>query len=340
VKEVILVSAGLGLDGGGSALLGRLCAAATAAYCRERGRGFRVLHLAEDLGADAQEALGGIAVRSFGGRQRDLALAVLSEQVRRPRPPLILGIEVWGPLSWDRRRALAGAAPIAISEHTRRRARERHPWLGTVDVLPLALEERPPAGEADAALLDRLGTGFLLIVGRMSAHERYKGHDELLEALRILHRSRPGTRLVVAGGGDDRPRLQARSAELGLDGAVTFTGFVSEATLAELYRRAAVFALPSRDEGFGLVYLEAMRAGRPCVALRGTAAAEVVRDGETGLLVDAGPESLAAALLRLLEDPDLADRLGEAGRRHWQRELSVAAFRGRLNAHLDRLLAT
>ena len=88
--------------------------------------------------------------------------------------------------------------------------------------------------------------------------------------------ARPGARLVVAGDGDDRPRLEARAAALGLGGAVLFTGFVSEATLAELYRRAAVFVMPSLGEGFGLVYLEAMRAGKPCVAARGSAAEEVV----------------------------------------------------------------
>ena len=359
----MLVSAGLRLDGGGSALLGRLCATAAAGFCRERGLGFRVLHLGEDDPAGT-EGIGRAAVRSFGGDQKALAFAVLASQMRRPRPALLfdhlgparaqtllprglrspyllflLGIEVWGDLTWDRRRALEGAAVrVAISEHTRRRARERHPWLPAVDVLPLALEERAPTGMVDAALLERLGTGFLLIVGRMSASERYKGHDELLEAMPRVLAHHPEARLVIAGGGDDRARLEARSAALGLVGRALFTGYVSEATLAELYRRSAAFVMPSRNEGFGLVYLEAMRTGRPCVALRGTAAAEVVLDGETGVLVDAEPEDLAAALLRLLDAPDLGARLGEAGRDRWRRELSLPAFRQRLNAHLERIL--
>jgi phosphatidylinositol alpha-1,6-mannosyltransferase len=360
-RDLVLVSAGLRLDGGGSALLGRLCAAAAADYCRERGLGFRVLH----LGEDDPGAVEGIAVQSFGGDQKALALAVLAAQMRRPRPALLfdhlgpartqsllprglrspyllflLGIEVWVDLTWDRRRALEGAAVrVAISEHTRRRARERHPWLPAVDVLPLALEERAPAGAMDSALLERLGSGFLLIVGRMSASERYKGHDELLAAMPLVLARHPETRLVVAGGGDDRARLEARAAALGLGDRAVFPGYVAEATLAELYRRCAAFVMPSRNEGFGLVYLEAMKAGKPCVAARGSAAEEIVADGATGLLVEPGPEPLAAALLALLDDPGRAVRLGEAGRRRWEERLSFARFREALaSLYLPRLL--
>lgn len=360
-RGIILVSAGLSLRGGGTARVGRLLCRGTAAYAAARGIPFRVLHLGSPLAGD--EALDGLPIDHFAGNTRRLALSLWRCQLggacpalvydflgparvqamlpRRSRAPYLVflhGIEVWRPLSWDRRRSLDNAAVLLVnSDYTRQRARRFHP-LPRAEVLPLALEEDLPPGEPDQDLLERLGQGYVLIVGRMAESERYKGHDELLDALRLLRRSHPGTRLVVAGDGDDRPRLQARSAALGLGEAVAFTGFVSAATLAELYRRAAAFALPSRDEGFGLVYLEAMRAGRPCVALRGTAAAEVVRDGETGLLVDAGPEALAAALLRLLEDPALGTRMGAAGRELWCRELRSPAFHRRLDVHLDRLL--
>ena len=104
-------------------------------------------------------------------------------------------------------------------------------------------------------------------------------------------------------------------------------------------RRSAAFAMPSRNEGFGLVYLEAMKAGKPCVAARGSAAEEIVADGETGLLVEPGPEPLAAALAALLDDPARATRLGEAGRRRWEERLSFARFREALAAlYLPRLL--
>jgi phosphatidylinositol alpha-1,6-mannosyltransferase len=358
-RGLVLVSAGLALDGGGRALAGRLLAGACAAYAHEERIGFRVLALGgEPLPVDAAPA------RCFGDRLLALARAAWAGQLRRrpeayvfdllgpariqallPAPlraPYLVplyGIEAWRPLSWDRARALnLAAAVVAISRYTLERARPFCPGLERAAVLPLALEERRPAGAIDHALLARLGEGFALIVGRMAPGERYKGHDELLETMPGLLAAVPGARLVVAGDGADRLRLAARAAGLGLDGRVTFTGFVSEATLAELYRRCAVFALPSRGEGFGLVFLEAMRAGKPCVAARGSAAEEVVVEDETALLVDpADREALAAALTRLLREPSLARRLGEAGRRRWQREFTVERFRAGLRPHLDRL---
>jgi phosphatidylinositol alpha-1,6-mannosyltransferase len=206
-----------------------------------------------------------------------------------------------------------------------------------VSVLHPALEERPPAGREDAELLARAGEGFFLIVGRLAAAERYKGHDGLLEALASAELLRRGARLVVVGDGDDRPRLQAKARELGLAERVVFTGFVEEATLAVLYARARGFVMPSSGEGFGLVYLEAMRSARACVALSGGAAAEVVVDGETGILVD-GPGPLSEALVALLDHPELAARLGEAGRRRYQERFRRERFRVELAGHLDRLL--
>jgi phosphatidylinositol alpha-1,6-mannosyltransferase len=355
-RDLVFVSAGLGLDGGGRAVAGRLLAGACAGFARAAGIGFRIL----SLGDSAPVA----GVRCFGTDQRSLALRVWSEQVRNGRraayvfdllgpsrvqayvpapfraPYLVplYGIEVWRPLTWDRSRALARATVrLAISEHTVERARPFCPGLDGVEVLPLALEERPVAGEPDPALLDRLGDGFLLIVGRMAASERYKGHDPLLEALPQLG---PEARLVIAGEGDDRPRLEAQAAALGVAGQVAFTGFVSEATLAEMYRRCAAFAMPSRGEGFGLVYLEAMRAGKPCIAARGSAAEEIIEDRKTGLLVDPDDsEELAGALGRLLGDPALAREMGEAGRRRWQKEFSIERFRARLAPLLERLMS-
>jgi phosphatidylinositol alpha-1,6-mannosyltransferase len=355
-RDLVLVSAGLELDGGGQALAGRLLAGVCARFARERGIGFRILTLGGD-GAPSPE----VEVRAFAGRQASLALAVWRAQAadRRPsyvfdllgparvqawvpaslRAPYLValhGIEVWRPLTRDRRRALANAtARLAFSTYTVERARPYCPDLGGTAVVPLALEEREPAGTADPGVLERAGEGFLLLAGRMAASERYKGHDEVLEALP------EGARLVVAGDGDDRPRLEARAAELGLGERVVFTGYVSEATLAELYRRCAAFVMPSRGEGFGLVYLEAMRAGKPCVAARGSAAGEIVVDGETGFLLDPDDRrELATTLATLLDRPERARRMGEAGRERWRREFGVERFRERLEPVLERLIAS
>lgn len=316
---------------------------------------FRLLTLGKN-GAPSPAA----ETRSFAGRPAALAWSLWREQAGgRPAayvfdllgparvqayvPPSfrarylipLLGIEVWRPLSLDRRKALANATvKFAISRHTLDRALPFCPDLAGTAVLPLALEEREPEGAPDAAVLERAGEGFFLIVGRMAATERYKGHDQVLAALP------PGARLVVAGDGDDRPRLEAKAAELGVADRVFFPGFVSEATLAELYRRSAALVMPSRGEGFGLVYLEAMRAGKPCVAARGSAAEEIVADGETGLLVDPDDaRQLARSLKDLLGCPAGARRMGAAGQERWQREFRADRFRERLTPMLEELTA-
>jgi len=357
-RDLVFISAGLGLDGGGRAAAGRLLAGACAAFAKRRGTGFRIYSL------DGAGLPGGdeAPVHGFGGDQRALAFEVWKRQMAERRAACVFdllgparvqaylpgllrapyliplyGIEVWRPLEWDRRRALANATvTFAISAHTIERARPFCPDLGDAVVLPLALEERPLEGAVDAALLHRLGRGFLLIVGRMVSSERYKGHDQILEALTRL----PEARLVAAGDGDDRPRLEARAAALGMGDRIFFTGFLSEATLAELYRRCSAFVMPSKGEGFGLVYLEAMRAGKPVLAARESAAEEIVEDGKTGVLVDPEDrEALRAALAQLLGYPGEARRMGEAGRERWRQEFGAERFRERLEPLLERLIS-
>jgi glycosyltransferase involved in cell wall biosynthesis len=121
---------------------------------------------------------------------------------------------------------------------------------------------------------------------------------------------------------------------------VVFTGFVSEATLAALYDRCAAFVMPSTGEGFGLVYLEAMRAGKPVIAARGSAAEEIVVEGATGRLVD--PENraeLAGAVANLLAEPKRAKVMGEAGRKRYLEEFGYEAFYRRMEGLLERLCA-
>jgi glycosyltransferase involved in cell wall biosynthesis len=138
----------------------------------------------------------------------------------------------------------------------------------------------------------------------------------LLDAIARL----PEAFLHIVGTGPELPRLRMRAARLGLESRVEFLGHVSFERLAAEYRGASLFCLPSRQEGFGIVFLEAMAAGLPIVAARAAAVPEVVADGECGILVPPGdPDALTAALGRLLADPRQARRLGEAGRRRVER---------------------
>jgi len=181
------------------------------------------------------------------------------------------------------------------------------------------------------------GPHAVVIVGRMSHSERYKGHDQLILAWPRVLAEVPDATLVMVGRGDDVERLHAKAAAVGVARSVHFTGFLPDAALRAVLRHAAVFAMPSRGEGFGLVYLQAMRCGVPCLGSRDDAAADVIVDGETGLLVpQQDPEAIAGALARLLTDEAMRRRLGEAARRRFESTFTYPRFRARLASVLAR----
>jgi len=137
--------------------------------------------------------------------------------------------------------------------------------------------------------------------------------DVLLRAAARVRTGVPGLEVRIVGGGPEQPRLRALSRELGLGDVVRWLGDVSQADLAREYQACDVFCLPSVQEGFGIVFLEAMAARKPVIAARAAAVPEVVRDG---LLAEPGSdESLAGALRRLQADRELRLALGEAGGR-------------------------
>jgi glycosyltransferase involved in cell wall biosynthesis len=266
--------------------------------------------------------------------------ALIPAALRRPHATYLYGIEVWRPLRATALTALRRAKLLlSCSHYTERRARECFPDLPAVSVVPLALAEEPPAGNLDLALLSRLPQTYFLVVGRMHPKERYKGHDLVLEALARLRSRGLAERCVIVGEGSDRARIQGRARDLGLADLVQFVGAVSDVTRDRLYARCRALVLPSTEEGFGLVYLEAMRAGRPCVAARGGAPEEIVRESSTGLLVSPrDPEELSAALARLGRDAGLAEELGKAGRGRWLACYTEDRFRARFYPEIDRLL--
>ncbi|HEX6050821.1 MAG TPA: glycosyltransferase family 4 protein [Gemmatimonadaceae bacterium] len=262
------------------------------------------------------------------------------KQWRRPYGVMLHGIEAWSAtLDAERKAALREArVRIAISPHTARRVAMAHPGLPPVDTCLLALlpdDEHPDRVPADVRV--DFGPHAVVIVGRMSAAERYKGHDQLLLAWPRVLADLPDATLVMVGRGDDVDRLRAKAAALGLGRSVQFTGFVPDPALRALLRHSAVFAMPSRGEGFGLVYLQAMRAGVPCLGSRDDAAADIIVDGETGLLVPhQDPDAIAGALVRLLTDDGMRRRMGEAGRRRFEATFTYPRFRSRLAALLGR----
>jgi glycosyltransferase involved in cell wall biosynthesis len=139
----------------------------------------------------------------------------------------------------------------------------------------------------------------------------------LIDAMPAIRAAIPEVRLRVVGGGPMLPNLQEQAIRLGVDESVEFVGEVnSDNAVRREFFLADVFCLPSLQEGFGIVFLEAMAAGLPIVAARAAAVPEVIPHGEVAMLVPPGDsESLAGAVVRLLRDQGLAARFASAGKK-------------------------
>ncbi|HTP87510.1 MAG TPA: glycosyltransferase family 4 protein [Bryobacteraceae bacterium] len=150
-----------------------------------------------------------------------------------------------------------------------------------------------------------------------------KGQELLIRAMPAVLARCPGCRMILAGDGPERPFLECLAAELEVTAACRFAGMVDD--VAAVYRSLDVFVFPSIAEPLGSSLLAAMAHGRPCVALSGGAVPEVIEDGVNGLLVnERDPATLATAILRLLDDRDLAARLGVAARGTIEQRFTVA----------------
>jgi glycosyltransferase involved in cell wall biosynthesis len=181
---------------------------------------------------------------------------------------------------------------------------------------------------------------LVLTAARQAAGDRDKGIDLLIKAMSSLSVAIPDVSLIVIGDGPDGARLKRVADECGVGPRVHFLGSVSSGALAAAYRRCDVFALPSRKEGFGLVFVEAMAFGKPVVGGAHGGTPDIIEDGVTGFLVCHGDvDKLTRALERLLTDERLRREMGQrAQERVWNTYL-FEHFQGRLTEVLDQLMS-
>jgi len=287
------------------------------------------------------------AFRSVLGRPVDLVfcghlymapLAVLVARWRRAKLIVQMhGIEAWSRPSLLQRRAAEAADLIfCVSRHTRARVIE---WAAIaperVVVLPNTVGEAFTPGDGNAlrrswGLQDKR---VLLTVGRMDAREGYKGHDRVIAAIPQLVIMGHDVVYVVVGDGDDRARLRALAAEQGVAERVRFEGVLGQDELAEAYRMADLFVMPSTGEGFGIAFLEAMACGTPALGLAAGGAVDVFADGEFGTM--ASEAEFAPTLARLLAEPRPDPHALAAAVRS---RFGHAAFAGQVSNILTRIL--
>jgi len=212
---------------------------------------------------------------------------------------------VHGIEAWKRRRLPLHKcrAILSVSALTRDRLIGWSGYDGPTYVLPNAVHLEHygihPKREDFVARYHLTGKRVILTVGRLEAAERSKGFDEMLEVLPELPED---VVYMIAGGGNDAPRLQLRAKELGVASRVVFTGLFADEEKQDLYNLADVYAMPSRGEGFGFVFLEAMACGVPVIGSKLDGGREALLDGKLGMLVDpTNRAEIRAAILETLE---------------------------------------
>lgn len=238
------------------------------------------------------------------------------------------GVECWKRLDMVTRKLLSRVDFfLSNSEFTWQRFLQSDPRWTEASHRTVALGLDKPAG--DAPLPDVAPAA--LMVGRMDRGEDYKGHRQVIAAWPLLIERLPEAKLWVVGGGDLAPELKETARSQNLDGSVHFWGAVTEDRKHELLQRCRCLALPSSGEGFGLVYLEAMRLGRPCLVSTLDAGLEVVAPPCAGLAVERdSPAQVADALYRLMNPTGEWQQWSQRARQRYESAYTGGHFQRRL----------
>ena len=246
------------------------------------------------------------------------------------------GIEVWNSLPFWKRYALQIAdyvtTPSEITTHCVHKV--QNVPKSRIWSIPWGLEYLPN----ESILTSESSAPVLLTVARLAACERYKGIDHVIQVLPRILRVVPEVEYWIIGDGDDRPRLVALARQMGVGNRVRFLGYVSEEQLHDCYRRCTVLTMPSRGEGFGFVYLEAMAYGKPVVAGAHGGPLDFIQDRVNGFVVQYGNlDQLTEVLIAVLTNPRLRQRVGQNARETVLSRYTFAHFRARIFELLDRL---
>jgi glycosyltransferase involved in cell wall biosynthesis len=264
-------------------------------------------------------------------RTLDFAFQVVSNNIRQPADLIISthlnftiaayllnklkGIPYWtiahGIEAWDIQNPLLKLALrnsdriLAVSHYTRERLlKEQNLNPERVLVLPNTFDsDRFQPKHKPEHLLEKHQLNYhqpiILTVARLDRQERYKGYDQILKALPQIRQSIPDIHYVLVGKGEDRLRIEGLINKFDLQDCVTLAGFISDEQLCDYYNLCDVFAMPSKKEGFGIVYLEALSCGKPVLGGNQDGTVDALCHGELGALVN--PDDVAAIVETLIQ---------------------------------------
>ena len=250
----------------------------------------------------------------------------LAKLTRVPYTVLTYGKEVWFPLKQAESNALRNADHIwTISRYSRTLACKANQLdAKRIEILPCTVDGQGFVPAEPSFELQRhyglVDARVLMTVARLWKGDPYKGVDVTIRALPAIAKIFPTVKYLVIGRGDDQPRLAQLATDLGVAERVVFAGFVPNEDLVEHYRLADVYVMPSQ-EGFGIVYLEAMACGIPVISGDDDGSADPLQDGRLGWRVPhRSPEAVAVACIEALQGDDC--RCDGA----WLREQALARF--------------
>jgi glycosyltransferase involved in cell wall biosynthesis len=222
---------------------------------------------------------------------------------------LVYGLDAWWIKDKGKIQGLQAADKIiSISSYTRERlVDEQGISPDKIPLLPVTFDgNRFKIAPKPDYLLERYGLDskqkIILTVCRLARSDRYKGYDQIIQALPEIRRNIPNVHYILVGKGDDSTRVEQLITQLDVQDCVTLTGFVPDDELGDHYNLCDVFAMPSKGEGFGIVYLEALACGKPTLGGNKDGAIDALCQGELGALVDPDDlDAIAKTFIQILQ---------------------------------------
>jgi phosphatidylinositol alpha-1,6-mannosyltransferase len=342
---VLLASASLEAGNGGIARVGRMTLRALV----EAGYPVTALSFSDDVGVDVSgcpvSGVGGSKLRFVANHlamlpRHDLAIydhvglahgrGALWPAIRRPFCVWVHGNEIWEDLQRRHKKIIQAAdLVLANSVYTLARFEVLHGPLPQARVCRLATESDATCSQ-DVELPANGSPPTVLMLGRLETDQPGKGHRELIDCWHQIVASIPTAELLIVGQGGGLDAFKARAAQSPARARIRFLGFVPDDEIERIWQRADVFAMPSRQEGFGIVYAEAMARRKAVLASIHDAGQETNMDGVTGFNISLDdPSQIVDRLTRLLLDNDLSQRMGQAGHTRWQEHFRYECFKRR-----------
>ena len=242
----------------------------------------------------------------------NLALLALIVKILNPKANIIFcthGIEIWKKLPKFTELIINKSIILTVSTYSKNQLLKYNPNIKDIRIFPNCINIKQEFNNLNPFIDNNFN---LLSITRLSRTEKLKGIDLVIKTLPFLVKEIPNIKYNVIGKGDDKERLLKLAKQLGVEKNVEFKGFVDN--LAPYYEYCDVFILPSKKEGFGIVYLEAMQYRKPCIACDEGGQTDVVIDGKTGYLCKYGDiNCLKNKILDLYKDENKRKKFGESG---------------------------